>query len=343
MSMAMVFMDSFAHYAAAQITEKWTSGSGTITTGVAGGKALANPTVRKTFTGTYAEIVLGFRVNPSVWASGSGVGLCKIADGASDQLSLVGLPSGKIELRRGSHTGTLLATSASACPFGSWTYVVTAAKIDNAAGTARMTFNGTQQFSITGQDTQNTAAAQWDGFYFQQSGSSNLFTIADLYVKGGTGWANGDMLGDIRVVALKPRADSLIAAHSQWAPFPASPVTHYDKADEVQVNDDTDYLYTANVGDLETFLMETAPTVATYHAVQLNLMARASDAISVRNLKHAVNIASTGLDYFGSQTDGLPSGSYQDMRYIWETNPATAAAWTGAVINAAEWGGKLDA
>lgn len=343
MTMAMIFMDSFAHYAAAQIGQKWTAGGGSIGTGRGGGKSLVNPTVRKTFTGTYSEFVIGFAVNPQNWVTGSGVGLMKVADGAVDQITLQGLPSGKIELKRGSHSGTLLATSASACPFGSWTYVVIAVKIHGSTGTARMTFNGTQQFSITGQNTQNSGAAQWDNFRYEQSGSSNLFSIADLYVKGGTGWANGDMLGDIRVVALKPRADSLIAAHSQWAPFPASPVTHYDKADEVQVNDDTDYLSTANVTDLETFLMETAPTVATYHAVQLNLMARASDAIAVRNLKHAVNVASTGLDYFGSQTDGLPSGSYQDMRYIWELNPATSVAWTGPIINVAEWGMKLDA
>jgi hypothetical protein len=100
------------------------------------------------------------------------------------------------------------------------------------------------------------------------------------------------------------------------------------------------YLFDAVAGheDLYTF-SNLAATPSTVHAVAIKANCSRSDSgaktVSMR-------MSSAGTDSGGSATGQTPGTSYGWLTSLFQTDPATGAAWLPANVNAATVGFKID-
>lgn len=108
----------------------------------------------------------------------------------------------------------------------------------------------------------------------------------------------------------------------------------YQDTDEITFSD-VDRIYTANANDIETFTH--ARTLTGFDIIAVAVCARAKRGTTgPQNLKHVLRIG--GTNYVSATTRALSEG-YAPYVYVWNTNPATSAAWLAAAA-AAEFGVK---
>lgn len=109
----------------------------------------------------------------------------------------------------------------------------------------------------------------------------------------------------------------------------------YTEVDEV-VYDDGDFINSGTANQVETFA-GTTPTLTGYVVQSVTVAARGkTDGSGPANLQLALRSSST--DYFSaSNALGLGYGPFQE---IWETNPATSAAWVNTAVSGLQFGVK---
>lgn len=337
--MSVIFMDSFAHYASADIDKKWTTNSnGTIVaaSGRRAGNALylnTNQWVSRNFSASYSDIIVGVAVKGSSLAAGAHK-MFYFTEGGIVQFDLVYQSDGVIRAYRGdSSLGNLLGSSApGALPIDAWAYVEASLVVDNAAGSIVVKVNGTTVLSLTGVDTQQTASAYVTAMRLI-AGPNNRLYFNDLYVIDPGTAPNTTFLGDVRVDAYYPTADG---ASSQWAPTPSG--AHYATVDETAPSG-TDYIAADVAGYIDLFAgqdLAVDPGAGGFFAVQVCAAAIKTDAGS-RQLKTLVRRSST--NYAGTAKDVSETEKY--ITNQWDTDPSTAAAWTKAGFDAAEFGVEL--
>lgn len=270
--MSLLFLDSFDHYATADITEKYTASGGTVTVGATGGRygngarcsgtaaayvlqaiapidgvtAIVGRAIRTPLT--YAHQVIGFydgvaaspqlliRVNPdgSVSAVRYGTGA------ATSPLAL-----GNTPVTLGSSVGGVIQANV-------WHYLEVKATIDNAAGVVVVRVDNTIVLSLPvaaeAIDTQATANAQVTAIAIGSlPTTSQNVDMDDVYICDVDGGVNDDFLGDVRVDAHLP---SGAGTTSSWTPSTGS---NYACVDEAAPNDDTDYVSTMTVDAVDTY------------------------------------------------------------------------------------------
>jgi hypothetical protein len=107
--------------------------------------------------------------------------------------------------------------------------------------------------------------------------------------------------------------------------------------DDNPQNGDTDYVYSPTADDVDTYAVQDMVAVAgSIRAVQVTAVARKDDALE-RSL--AIVVRSDGADYDGD-TQALGT-SYVPYFQRYDEDPATAAAWEFAGVNAMEIGAKV--
>lgn len=160
--------------------------------------------------------------------------------------------------------------------------------------------------------------------------SRNLTTkLDDLYVCDGTGTTNNTFLGDTRILSVPPNADG---AESQLTQAPAA-ASQFTNVSEATI----DYATTNNnataAAQTDTYLFAALTGNGIIRAVQVR--AYATTAVGgVDKLAGVARIA--GTDH--ASPDQFVHAVYTALDSIFETNPATAVAWTQAGLNAAEFG-----
>lgn len=109
----------------------------------------------------------------------------------------------------------------------------------------------------------------------------------------------------------------------------------YTDVDEI-VYDDADFAYSASADQVELYT-QTGPDFSGYVPVAVAVYARAKRGASgPQNLQLALRV--NGTTYFsGNKALGL---GYDSYGHIWETNPDTTGAWTGAQLAALQPGVK---
>jgi len=349
--MALLFMDSFDHYATADAGTKWTnaaSSSGTITIGAfgrhssngfrsttgAGGFATVYAYLSKTLAPSGVGFVVGLAVTFQAAPTGNPQIFLAVADSGTIQVGVRCNTDMTLSIIRGS---TVLATSTSALTVGVSAYVEFKGTIDPASGSAAVKVNGlaTGWPTFSG-NTRNTSNTSWNAVaignnVFQAGLSTTDNTdIDDCYVmdqSGGAPWA--DYLGDVRV---DPRYPTGVGNSSGWTPSTGS---NWQNVDDTAPNGDTDYNSAASVLS-DTFVTQDAPVVgAVIYGVQHNLNFKKSDA---GTCTVAPVIRRGGTDYVGA--DQSPSTSYGYALVVAQTDPSTSAQWTEANFNGAEFGYK---
>ena len=341
--MAIIFMDSFDHYATAQAGAKYTGGfNGNIgaigrfgTNGYyrGGNEAAARP------IGNIPVVIVGCAFQDTILPSGSGerAPAFTFFQGGEHQVSISMEAGGYLVARRGTISGTAIATSTTQFSGATWYYIEIKIKFHGSTGTLDMNVNGVADagFAKTGLNTIVSANAWIDtvrlgGNQYGQVPGSLYYD--DVYICDTNG-PNNIFLGDIRVEYLVPNGSGV---KTQFTPSTGS---NWQTVDELSPSD-ADYNSASILGAMDLFGMTNMVGNGLVRGVQTILRGKKDDA-GFRRVKPAFYKASGSGDtdrfYQGSQYpvgDSLDYGTPQ----VFNTSPDTGVAWTVDEVNALQYG-----
>jgi hypothetical protein len=303
------------------------TGSPARTVGLQVASNLANPGWRALPAEEHATFIVGAAFN---WG-GQNTRIFNFQSdaGATVHTTLRILPSGQVQVQRGD--GTVLATSSFAQPMtpNTWHYVEFKATLHDTTGSVYVRVDEVQVIAATGLDTKNGGTKTVYDHVFVNTDQACYWT--DVYVCNGAGTVNSDFLGDIIVETLLPsgNGNSSVLVGSD-----GNSVNNYALVNEA-TPDSTTYVGSATTGDKDTYVFaDLAHTSGAILGVVVSSYAAKSDA-GARTGREVVR--SAGTDY-PSATDQALSTTYAAYKEVHEVNPATAAAWNIAAVNAAEFG-----
>jgi hypothetical protein len=250
-------------------------------------------------------------------------GTLSVVRNASNSLTLGAAPGGSV---------VILATSTNTLLINTWYYIEWKVVFNNSTGTAHVEVNGsaTGWISATGLDTVFTANSSFTAFGIGAFEATAY--VDDLYLADGAAGTVTDFLGDQKVQTEFAESDG---TDSDFTPL--SGTDHFAMVDETAQDGDTTYNYADTPGQRDTFNFGALGVTGTVNGVQLDVVAKKSDAGVTRELELSTRVSAT--DYNGAtQTLGT---SYERKREIWEENPNTTNPWTVAEIDGAEFGHEL--
>ena len=229
---------------------------------------------------------------------------------------------------------------------GAWHWIEFRFKMDSAAaGTARVYIDGSLQIdnsdpaasSLTGTYTAG-GLNQPNRIYLNRTASTGVnWLIDDLVIYDDVAGVTGDLrssvnfpLGDSRIEILYPTG---AGSTTQWTPNTGA---NYAAVDEAVSDEDTTYVQngTSTQKDLYAF-GNLSGTPATVHAVVVNARGKSADAGAPGVKGTTLSAAAVGDS--ASMTLGA---AYRNHQLNIPIDPNTSAAWTGAAIDAAEFGVK---
>lgn len=355
--MALLFWDSFDHYATANVFQKYINQFGGAGSGYAIGAYGRFSTnglriwpfstdacaLRGPIKGYPQTVTVGFAPYLEQNVGTGAREILTLMDGAVDQVALSVLDTGALRVYRGGWEGTTLATSAAGVIAATrWYYIELQTTIDNAAGSVEVHVTddaGTETtvIDIAGVDTQESGTAQVSMFELCGDGNNNGFFYIrydDLYVLDDAGAQCNDFLQDTRICCLSSEGPG---AHADWTPL-VGPANWQD-VNEIPPDDDTTYNYTLTPTDRDSFEMEDLPVTAVgpVQAVCAVVDYRKDDA-GTRTIQPSVRTG--GFDYDGDNRNSPNDYAFHTM-YAWEVNPNTLAVWSRAEVNAVEAGYEL--
>jgi len=333
-------MDGFA---AGDFATKWTIVGvyqapmvvGTATPRVPGGSYLYNTgaaanTIQQAFTAT-AEIFYGFGLRLMAGVTSWNTSIFSDA-AVTCHLVLQRSAAGFLELRRGTTTGTILATGTTAISDDVWHYIEIRATVADSGGICQVHLDGnaTPEIDFTG-DTRNAGTSVNIDAVRQSVRNASTVFLTDVYILNTTGAAPlNTWLGDVAVRTLSPSGNGTT---SQFVGSDADSTDNYALVDELPVST-SDWVGSATVGHKDTYAIADLPAgVQTVYGLAWNANVAKTDA---GDISAAPVIRSGATDYVGSTF--APSTSYVTRQVIYATDPATSAAWTPAGVNAIEAG-----
>lgn len=161
--------------------------------------------------------------------------------------------------------------------------------------------------------------------------SGNNTNIDDVYILDGTG-TNNTFYGDVTISAIYAESDNSI----QWAPFPATPTTSFDKISIVPPPYDADYIFDSTVGHVDLFNWnDISSFTGTVQGVQMSMFARKDDE-GYRAITAVVGSFVSPMALWSYLGD-----SYVYYVYNWDENPDLVLPWTVANFNAQTFGVKV--
>lgn len=245
-----------------------------------------------------------------------------------------GATSGQIAVYRGGNpqgtTGTLLGTSAgnSFNTSGGWFYLEVGATIaTGTSGSVTVRVDGSPVLTLAGVTTQNSATYST----MQQLiwGSFGGGSMTHMYLCDNSGTLNNSFLGDVRVQTLFPTG---AGGTTQFTPV--GKATNWQNAATVPPAPATDYNESATVGATDLFALSGLdPTFATIPGINVKgvYLRSTSGTRSMAGVVKSNATTSTGPS-FATSTSETQVGA------IFQTDPNTGAAWTGAGLAAAQPG-----
>lgn len=338
--MTLLVMDGLDHQSTAPRTGVTYDVSPTFGTGRFGGSAAgfgSNLGCRYSITST-GTVVVGHARRTELSNSNSLVVL-RGDGGGTAHLTLMALPNGTIEVRRGSTTGTILgATAPAVLTAGVWAYIEVKATLSDTVGVVTIRVNGAEVLNLTGQDTKNAGTGTtFDSVGVTSTGSAgsgNL--IDDIYVLDPNGSAPyNDFLGDCKIETIIPSGNG---SSSQLTGSDGNSTDNYLLVDERPAST-TDYVQSATVGHKDLYAFTDLTTASgSVLAVQTSALALKSDAGSA-NIK-IVERSSVGTERDSASIPLVASPG------VWvSTGPLTVdpanATWTISSVNDAQFGAKV--
>lgn len=348
--MALLFVDSFDHYSTAQLAAKgWTVAGGTVTvagaaarTGVAGLLFVGTtPSVKRgiAVADEHATLIVGHSVVIASLSSATNICAFLSDSGATTHVTIEVTATGAIQARRGTAAGTILGTgSAGAVAAGASVFVESLVTLSDTVGVVTVRVNGVAALSVTAADTKNAGTKTVLDSVLLGRSSTNTgagdTSIDDFYLCNAAGSApSNTFLGDVRVRALLPTGNG---NSSQLLGSDADSTDNYLLVDEVPA-DTADYVGSATDDQKDTYQMANlVELTGTVFGVQGVAQVLKTDA----GARSAALVTRSGGSDFDS-ADLAVGTSATFVSAVREADPATAAAWTIAGVNAAEAGVKV--
>jgi hypothetical protein len=315
-------------------TDTGTSSNWYITTGRLGGYSLY-----MRYTAAYmqspsltvnATMVVGFAVKFKALGTNT---FLSLYDGTTQGMNLRLTAGGEVAIYRG---GTLLeTTSGLGLSAGAWYYMEFKVLCANSpGGTYELRVGGVDVASDSGLDTQAGSNAYHDRFRLSNSASS-AYTASfdDFYCLDGSGATNNDFLGNMRVIAIRPDADT---AANAWTR--SSGAENYDLVNEDICDDDTGYVESAVSTTTDLYDYDAVASIAdNIKGIQINTVCRETDA----NSFSLVTVSKLGATQSNGAAAAIGTTNYITKTRLMETDPA-GNAWTITNIDAAQFGIKVN-
>lgn len=261
-------------------------------------------------------------LGPASVVYNSAGGLAFYADGGTVQHVRVNLSSATtIQAQRGD--GTVLASATVPTFASTWHYVEAQVKVDNSVGRVIVRVDGVQYIDFTGDTRNGGTSTNIDAVLWRLLADGNSF-IDDVYALNSLGSVNNTFLGEIRVQELVPTG---AGSSTQFTPTAGS---NFTVAGD---NNDATYNSSATSGQRDTYAMTDLTLSGTIIGLVQTTRLSKSDAGAVSGkpaLKSSATIA------YGATVAAVASPA--NAITVWETDPATGVAWTGAGVNAVEAG-----
>lgn len=338
--MAIIFADSFDHYASANLALKGYSSATNAVVSVGNGR-FGTDSIRITQSGdlwlpvaSVATLMVGYGYRCSSLPGAGQEGLItSFLDTGTGHVELYLTDTGLLRAKR---AGTTLATGTMPLLAATFYYIEMKAFINDSTGTFLVRLNGVNEINLSGVDTRNGVNASANQIRLSTinfpSGATGDFD--DFVVLDTAGSApQNDVIGDVRVQARFPNGNG---NSSQFDGSDGNQTDNYLLVDEADPNDDTDYVESSDVGDKDTYLYEDlTPTTGTVYGVQCNPWARKTDA-GVRTIVSVARFSGTEED---SANKTLAS-TYAYLRDIRQTKPG-GGAWSISDFNSTEFGQKV--
>lgn len=330
----LLFVEGFDYLATADISKRWTCGSGTVgATGRSGSNGIGS--VNGLMIGlpaTGSTIIIGFAVKPSL-TSGDLMFVCyDLASIVSDgmQVMLRTKADGAIEVVRGS-AFTVIGTSApGVVTAGTHYYIEMKVLFSDTVGTVDVHVNGTSVISVSAIDTKgSTLSDLWNIVAFDDAGAVGL---DDIYICDGSGSFNNDFLGNVHVEALFAVADSVAAGtYAQCTPSTGS--DHGAMEDETAPNT-ADYNAATAAGQRDSYRLTAPSTGVAIFGIEALVLVEKTDT---EHVTFDPFVLVGGTQFTGERC--YPSaGDYDYFSQIEERNPATSGAWTADALTTLEIG-----
>ncbi len=248
----------------------------------------------------------------------------RLYDGATQGVS-VKLVNNELAITPG--TGTPYATTVNLglLPM-TWYYIELKVKCANVGGTYELRVSGKTVLSGSGDTQIGSHAYHTRVGFFSADNATPYFD--DFYVCDGSGAANNDFLGDVRVVTVRPNGEGGL---TEWTPDSGS---NYARVNEVISGEDSNYVEDGTTGHEDRYTFGDLSGVENINGLMICTDCRETDAKSF-SLK-TVCQSDTTHDLDAGQAIGTTD--YITRRRIMETDPNTSAAWTQTNFNAAEFG-----
>jgi len=352
--MALLFVDSFDHYATADWGRKYdavTAAGSIVDIDDTNGTDPRNG-IQSLHLNNNLNFRKVFDIN-TTWIMGIGVKLDALIGGSADhdlftvkdflapaasssQLSLQYENDKKFRVVRGDDIiGTILATSTGTFDLDDdWHYVEFQCVIDQTTGSFSAQFDGVviDGLTQTNQDTAKSGNEWGNGIEITGLiGTNSDCWFDDLYIANGDAPGVQAMLGDMKIDALLTRVDG------NYEEFTTSSGT--DSAALLNVfppDGDTSYVQENTNGKKSSFSMDPAGNFV-IHGVQHTLFIRKTD-VNRRKIKHLTRIG--GSDHLGNV---VTMGDKFTMKTeMWETSPKTGSQWTAGEVNGAEFGMEVN-
>jgi hypothetical protein len=191
------------------------------------------------------------------------------------------------------------------------------------AGIFQVKIDGVLEIDYYGNTT--AGGETFDTFNFWTTSGYNVLGYIDNFIVDNSKWP-----GNTSIQAIKPVG---AGNFTLWTP---SAGDNYACVDEVPASE-SDFIATNTLNHLDLYAAgDLVGTIGSVKCVQLQALAIAEGSPTPEHLQLAVR--SNGADYFGD-SKAVPS-VVTGMSSLWEANPATAAPWLEAEVNAMEIGVK---
>ncbi len=280
---------------------------------------------------TNATMIVGFafKISGAINNNSQFLGLY---DGANRGVNFRIRTDGEINVYR---YDTLLGTTSGAnIGVGAWRYIEVKVVSHDTTGSVVVKVDRDTKLSLTNIDTKVSTNEYHTTFRFTGvaggSGSSRAVRIDDLYCLDGSGSANNNFLGNVRVDTIRPDA---AGDSTQLTPSAGS---NYECVDEEVCDDDSTYVESATDTHKDLYGTDAAVSGDIF-GVQVNTDCRETDATSF-DIKTVCKSSTTESDDAGQ---AIGSTDYLTRTRILEQDPHTSAAWLAAGVNSAQFGLKV--
>ena len=345
--MALLFVDSFDHYATADLVKKYDMASSNVTIESATPRNGAQYVDFSSNSGNLIKIFpshttwimgIGMRTVGTI-SGGLDHDIFEVADETEDsssdtQVSLQYTGGKKFRVVRGNEvSGVQLGISDNTFNIDDgWHFIEFQCVIGQSPnGSFKAQFDGVEidGLTVAGVDTQNGANSLANTIFLRPvfAGGITACLYDDYYIANGATPGVIAMLGDMKIDALFPKADGNYEELTPSSGTDAFALVNINPPD-----DDTSYVESNTNTEKSSFSMDEAGNF-TIHGVQHVLDIRKT-ASNVRKIKHLARIA--GADNFGASV--RMGETYSMKTKMWETNPQTGSQWTASAVNGAEFG-----